>query len=338
MFRGLEKFNKTTRSEGAESSEQAVASGLLDGPSGEKRGSATSSGVLGRVRDRSVPMSHSGTSYNTSAESEKQYALRLEDANKLNRSLFQDRIVTDVQDEIETTDQMDKKLLSEMVAYESDAQIFRRNPHYLNPLQFWSDKRSTYPMLYKLALKMLAVPATSILSEQVFSGAGQIATKGRIQLSAKTLEMLVYLQRSMTKQDVMGLTPNDFQEERRTVLAQRRDKARVKAYQEAIDLLNMCQPEAFQYANEAQAAVVDGTDDQMIFETETTFEEQEVVPDNVQFFDVDEGLGEVFEMAEVEDVQQDIEEQLNQYKSMNPSRWARLSERERQMYLFDGLD
>ncbi len=85
---------------------------------------------------------------------------------------------------------------------------------------------------------MLAVPATSILSEQVFSGAGRIATSGRIKLAGSTLEKLVYLQRSMTKADVMSLEPNDFQEERRAVLAIRREKAKWKAYREAIQTAN----------------------------------------------------------------------------------------------------
>lgn len=77
-----------------------------------------------------------------------------------------------------------------------------------------------------MALKLCATPATSVLSEQVFSGAGQIAHKGRTTLASKTLEKLVYLQRSMTKQDVMLLEAADFQEERRQVLKIRRQKAK----------------------------------------------------------------------------------------------------------------
>ena len=77
-----------------------------------------------------------------------------------------------------------------------------------------------------MALKLCATPATSVLSEQVLSAAGQIANKGRTTLAAKILEKLVYLQRSTTKQDVMSLEAADFQEERRQVLKIQRLKAK----------------------------------------------------------------------------------------------------------------
>jgi hypothetical protein len=56
-----------------------------------------------------------------------------------------------------------------------------------------------YPHLYKLALKMLAIPSTSVLSEQVFSGAGRISTKERMSLGKSTIEKIVLLQRTMDK-------------------------------------------------------------------------------------------------------------------------------------------
>ena len=59
---------------------------------------------------------------------------------------------------------------------------------YLDPLVFWADKKDVYPNLFLLALKVLPVPATSLLSEQIFSTSGQIGTKGRINLAVPTME------------------------------------------------------------------------------------------------------------------------------------------------------
>jgi hypothetical protein len=46
---------------------------------------------------------------------------------------------------------------------------------------------------------MLAIPSTSVLSEQVFSGAGRISTKERMSLGKSTIEKIVLLQRTMEK-------------------------------------------------------------------------------------------------------------------------------------------
>lgn len=110
-----------------------------------------------------------------------------------------DSIMEDTDDLLLSDNDADKQLLKEMNVYEAESQMYRRNPDYLDPLEFWKQKRDIFPSLFKVALKVLPVPATSVLSEQVFSGAGRIATSERIQLSAATVEKLVYLQRSMTK-------------------------------------------------------------------------------------------------------------------------------------------
>jgi hypothetical protein len=52
-----------------------------------------------------------------------------------------------------------------MDRYEADAKMFRKDVRYLNPLTFWWEKKSNYPKLYILAIKLLSVPATSVLSE-----------------------------------------------------------------------------------------------------------------------------------------------------------------------------
>lgn len=93
--------------------------------------------------------------------------------------MFFDKIVDAVEDLALSCEEDDKQILQEMRAYESDSNLYRRNPDFLDPLYFWSQKGSLYPNLYMVALKLLPVPATSVLSEQVFSGAGRIASKDR---------------------------------------------------------------------------------------------------------------------------------------------------------------
>jgi hypothetical protein len=56
-------------------------------------------------------------------------------------------------------------MIEEMNSYELDSKKWRSGSKYLNPLVFWYEKRHTYPNLYKMALKFLAIPSTSVLSE-----------------------------------------------------------------------------------------------------------------------------------------------------------------------------
>ena len=56
-----------------------------------------------------------------------------------------------------------------MEAYEADGKMFARVDDYLDPLFYWAQKAHVYPNLFQVAIKALAVPATSVLSEQVFS-------------------------------------------------------------------------------------------------------------------------------------------------------------------------
>jgi hypothetical protein len=65
------------------------------------------------------------------------------------------------------------------------------------PLIFWREKGNQWPNLRKLARKFLAVPATSVPSEQIFSLAGRILTDRRSMLSGKMLEMSVVCKKNM---------------------------------------------------------------------------------------------------------------------------------------------
>ena len=62
-----------------------------------------------------------------------------------------------------------------------------------NPYVWWNDNKSRFPYLATLARTYLSAPASSVPSEQIFSGAGQIFSDRRGSLKAKTGEMLVLL-------------------------------------------------------------------------------------------------------------------------------------------------
>ncbi|XP_016320206.1 zinc finger BED domain-containing protein 4-like isoform X1 [Sinocyclocheilus anshuiensis] len=62
-----------------------------------------------------------------------------------------------------------------------------------DPLQYWERQKLIYPHLYRLAVKYLCTPASSVPCERVFSKAGEVVSKKRNRLSPKTVEKLMFL-------------------------------------------------------------------------------------------------------------------------------------------------
>ncbi|RXN13466.1 zinc finger BED domain-containing 1-like protein [Labeo rohita] len=65
-----------------------------------------------------------------------------------------------------------------------------------NPLSWWRDNQSRYPLLSKVARKYMCICATSTPSERVFSAAGNIVTPMRSSLKPHKVNMLVFLVRN----------------------------------------------------------------------------------------------------------------------------------------------
>lgn len=65
-----------------------------------------------------------------------------------------------------------------------------------NPLSWWRDTQSRYPLLSKVARKYMCICATSTPSERVFSVAGNIVTPMRSSLKPHKVNMLVFLARN----------------------------------------------------------------------------------------------------------------------------------------------
>lgn len=69
-------------------------------------------------------------------------------------------------------------------------------PRTQDPLQYWKNNQNTYPHFYQLALKSLCSPSSSVPYEGVFSKAGELVSKRRNRLGAKTLQKLLFLNKN----------------------------------------------------------------------------------------------------------------------------------------------
>jgi len=78
---------------------------------------------------------------------------------------------------------------SEFSRYDKVPQISSKS----DPLAFWKTNKTKYPAAAKLARRYLAIPATSVPSERVFSKAGNIVTKKRASLDPCLVEKLLFL-------------------------------------------------------------------------------------------------------------------------------------------------
>ena len=141
-----------------------------------------------------------------------------------------------------------------------DRENIENTGRYIDPLAYWFDKRSTLPQLFNAAMKVLSVPATSVLSEQVFSGAGNISCKQRSRLGVGTIEKLVLLQRSMGREDVECLNTDHFREEHRRLDWVRKERHKKDAYEKAFESLQSIADAALA-ASKAGDTFLEATDD-----------------------------------------------------------------------------
>ena len=65
-----------------------------------------------------------------------------------------------------------------------------------DPISWWKARQLLYPNLAKLAKKCLGVPASSVPAERIFSLAGNLVTKKRVQLSAENINLLIFLNKN----------------------------------------------------------------------------------------------------------------------------------------------
>ena len=66
-----------------------------------------------------------------------------------------------------------------------------------NPIVYWQDKKTLYPILARLAAKYLSIPAASVASERLFSTANQIISDQRNSLNPERAEMLLFINKNL---------------------------------------------------------------------------------------------------------------------------------------------
>lgn len=71
-----------------------------------------------------------------------------------------------------------------------------------SPLHWWKVNEDKYPLLATFAKYILAIPATSVASERVFSTAGDIVTAQRATLQSNNVDMLIFLAKNLKPADL----------------------------------------------------------------------------------------------------------------------------------------
>jgi hypothetical protein len=95
------------------------------------------------------------------------------------------------------------KLQNEILRFTSEPPLQSKE----NPLLWWKQNASTYPLLAKAARRWLCVPATSAPVERLFSVAGRVIEERRSRLEPFLVDDIVFLHESFTT--LRRLDPND---------------------------------------------------------------------------------------------------------------------------------
>ena len=73
-----------------------------------------------------------------------------------------------------------------------------------DPLNWWKIRFQNFPQLAKFARKYLAIPATSVSSERLFSDAGNLISVKRTNLDTKLVGQMLFLKRNIKTMQVFA--------------------------------------------------------------------------------------------------------------------------------------
>jgi hypothetical protein len=112
-----------------------------------------------------------------------------DDENEEKMDMNDDDIVND------RTAQLDAAIAAEIDAYTKEKKLKRvdDDDKLTNPLAWWKERRNKYPLLIKLVIRTLCIPATSAPSERLFSQAGLTIAKDRARLLPENAEEIIFL-------------------------------------------------------------------------------------------------------------------------------------------------
>ncbi|GES76347.1 zinc finger BED domain-containing protein 1-like [Rhizophagus clarus] len=74
-----------------------------------------------------------------------------------------------------------------------------------DPYLWWSTNKNQYPVLHKLAMKYLSIPATSVPPERLFSDAKNLVTPLRTRLNSSVSNQLMFLKRNREYINIYGV-------------------------------------------------------------------------------------------------------------------------------------
>jgi len=81
--------------------------------------------------------------------------------------------------------------LSDLDQYCNEPLLSWKEGDYFDILNWWKTQGVRYPILVRMARDVLAIPATTVASESVFSLGGRIVHKYRSRLDPQVVEALV---------------------------------------------------------------------------------------------------------------------------------------------------
>ncbi|QRW13808.1 Zinc finger, BED-type predicted [Ceratobasidium sp. AG-Ba] len=104
---------------------------------------------------------------------------------------------------------------SELARWVSKGTVPAQKMGSIELVQFWRLHRFEFPLLYRIAMDVLPVQASSVSSERAFSSSKLTCTRERNLISPENLERLQFLKHALHRQPVSGATglatqPLDF--------------------------------------------------------------------------------------------------------------------------------
>ena len=103
--------------------------------------------------------------------------------------LFGDKFGTSSQTRTTGSITFEDQAQAELVWYKAEPQL----PLDHDPLLWWRDRTSSYPLLGRLSRKYLCLPSTSVPSESLFSISGSVVNEKKASLDVDELYFFVII-------------------------------------------------------------------------------------------------------------------------------------------------